>query len=186
MNTRLKYLFGLILLAWLFSTLTASAYYDPGIQRWINRDPRGEADGNNLYEFGNNSAYDYFDDFGQQAKPVPPQQKPPKPPTPTNPPPSNPKPPPSPNPCPQLESQWPAAAGSISKIPGGYDGVPGSDEVCKKFDCAFAVSVCRKGCNEKYGHLYGEDDNPACYKACMEDCKRHNAQCNGEGGKGKL
>jgi hypothetical protein len=28
----------------------ASAYYDPGVQRWINRDPKGEDGGINLYE----------------------------------------------------------------------------------------------------------------------------------------
>jgi len=32
----------LMLLALLSSPHTASAYYDPGVQRWINRDPLGE------------------------------------------------------------------------------------------------------------------------------------------------
>jgi len=36
---------------------TASAYYDPGVQRWINRDPTQERGGVNLYRFvGNDPA----------------------------------------------------------------------------------------------------------------------------------
>jgi hypothetical protein len=34
----------------------ASAYYDPGVQRWINRDPAGEVTGRNLYSFLGNGA----------------------------------------------------------------------------------------------------------------------------------
>jgi hypothetical protein len=34
--------FWLTLLAALYSVQVASAYYDPGVQRWINRDPLGE------------------------------------------------------------------------------------------------------------------------------------------------
>ena len=43
MNSPLnKLLFALLLLLPL-STERASAYYDPGVQRWLNRDPIGEA-----------------------------------------------------------------------------------------------------------------------------------------------
>jgi hypothetical protein len=70
------------LLALLFSTHTASAYYDPGVQRWLNRDPirelgfeslrahyarrgtptRGEAV--NLFDFVNNSPIVNWDYLG--------------------------------------------------------------------------------------------------------------------------
>jgi hypothetical protein len=45
----------LVMLALFGSLHTASAYYDPGIQRWINRDPIHESGGINLYCFLGNS-----------------------------------------------------------------------------------------------------------------------------------
>jgi RHS repeat-associated protein len=56
----------------------ANAFYDPGLQRWINRDPLGEAgfettrqkrariigDGPNLYSFAHNSPANSKDSFG--------------------------------------------------------------------------------------------------------------------------
>lgn len=43
MKTQMKAMFGcLVLLAALSAPHLASAYYDPGVQRWINRDPLGE------------------------------------------------------------------------------------------------------------------------------------------------
>ena len=50
-NPRIPMMF-LILLA---TTALARAYYDPGIQRWINRDPIEEDEGENLYSFGVNA-----------------------------------------------------------------------------------------------------------------------------------
>jgi hypothetical protein len=41
----------LLLLVLLLSFQTASAFYDPGLQRWINRDPIEESGGINLHEF---------------------------------------------------------------------------------------------------------------------------------------
>jgi hypothetical protein len=42
----------------------ASAYYDPGVQRWINRDPIALKGGRNLYRFANNSPAQRVDFFG--------------------------------------------------------------------------------------------------------------------------
>jgi hypothetical protein len=43
---------------------TASAYYDPGIQRWINRDPIAEEGGPNLYSLVGNSPSQTVDCLG--------------------------------------------------------------------------------------------------------------------------
>ncbi len=57
--------FIIILLTMLsFSSATAFAYYDPGLQRWINRDPIGEKADCNLYEHVANSSINYIDSFG--------------------------------------------------------------------------------------------------------------------------
>ena len=55
-----------LLLAMLVSTfaLPARAFYDPGTQRWVNRDPIGRRGGKNLYRFVNNSPTGAFDPFG--------------------------------------------------------------------------------------------------------------------------
>jgi RHS repeat-associated protein len=39
-------------------------YYDPNLQRWLNRDPIGETGGNNLYEFVRNDPVIFFDSLG--------------------------------------------------------------------------------------------------------------------------
>jgi len=60
------------LLALLSAPHLASAYYDPGVQRWINRDPIGEAWGLNLFEFVSNNPFSHFDAFGLQGVPATP------------------------------------------------------------------------------------------------------------------
>jgi uncharacterized protein RhaS with RHS repeats len=47
----------------------ANAFYDPGLQRWINRDPIEEEDGINLYEFAGNDSINWVDDFGHRRRP---------------------------------------------------------------------------------------------------------------------
>jgi uncharacterized protein RhaS with RHS repeats len=42
----------------------AHAFYDPGLQRWINRDPIGETGGWNLYRFVQNNPATFVDLFG--------------------------------------------------------------------------------------------------------------------------
>jgi hypothetical protein len=42
----------------------ALGLYDPNLGRWINRDPMGEAAGNNLYEFVVNNPLSYVDPLG--------------------------------------------------------------------------------------------------------------------------
>src|SRR5689334_16839078 len=42
-------------------------WYDPNLQRWINRDPIGEAGGINLYDFVGNDPVNYQDAFGLET-----------------------------------------------------------------------------------------------------------------------
>jgi RHS repeat-associated protein len=79
MKTRRSALLGpLTVLALLWAEPLARAYYDPGVQRWINRDPLGEKgfetvrrpreidmhDGVNLYSFVLNDPWDNIDSNG--------------------------------------------------------------------------------------------------------------------------
>ncbi len=41
-------------------------YYDPNLQRWLNRDPIGEDGGINLYQFVANDPLDYVDPLGER------------------------------------------------------------------------------------------------------------------------
>jgi uncharacterized protein RhaS with RHS repeats len=45
----------------------ANAFYDPGLQRWINRDPIGEQGGINLFEFNDNDSVGMVDLFGHES-----------------------------------------------------------------------------------------------------------------------
>ena len=54
----------LTLLALLTAPHLASAYYDPGAQRWLNRDPIGERDGLHLYSFVGNTPIGKIDPKG--------------------------------------------------------------------------------------------------------------------------
>jgi hypothetical protein len=65
MKTEMKLLLRLLTPLALFSAPhLASAYYDPGLQRWINRDPITEAGGNNLYLFGGGEPGSWSDPWG--------------------------------------------------------------------------------------------------------------------------
>jgi hypothetical protein len=55
----------LMLLACCLGTPAVSGFYDPSIQRWVNRDPIGESGGRNLYKFVHNSPTRYIDPNGQ-------------------------------------------------------------------------------------------------------------------------
>src|SRR5437763_5231525 len=44
-------------------------FYDPNLQRWINRDPIQELGGVNLYEFSANSPLGWLDAFGKGVGP---------------------------------------------------------------------------------------------------------------------
>ena len=57
-------LMGLALLVYFTGLGTASAFYDPGAQRWINRDPIEEKGGVNLYRFVENEPIDKTDILG--------------------------------------------------------------------------------------------------------------------------
>jgi hypothetical protein len=65
MKTRRKSpVWALAFLALLCANNLASAYYDPGVQRWINRDPVVELGGRNLYRFVRNSPPSRLDPWG--------------------------------------------------------------------------------------------------------------------------
>lgn len=49
---------------WLLLVSSASAFYDPGLQRWINRDPVGEAAGPNIFAFVDNDPAAWVDNYG--------------------------------------------------------------------------------------------------------------------------
>jgi len=49
---------------------SASAFYDPHIGRWINRDPIGEEAGGNIYAFIDNNPVSFYDDLGNQKAPA--------------------------------------------------------------------------------------------------------------------
>jgi len=67
MKTRMNLAGMVSVLTWmalLSSSHTASAYYDPGVQRWVNRDPFEELGGINLYTFISNRSVDGVDPNG--------------------------------------------------------------------------------------------------------------------------
>ena len=71
MNTRLlRWLrTSLLLLTLIQGARIAQAYYDPTIQRWINRDPIEEEGGMNLYTFARGSPGDSIDALGLKGWP---------------------------------------------------------------------------------------------------------------------
>lgn len=52
------------LLAYWVGLCNASAFYDPGTQRWLNRDPIAESGGVNLYEFVDDNPLEKIDYYG--------------------------------------------------------------------------------------------------------------------------
>ena len=57
-------MFWLVSVLWLLLVANASAFYDPGLQRWINRDPIEEEGGINLYAFVDNDPLQQLDPWG--------------------------------------------------------------------------------------------------------------------------
>ncbi len=51
--------------AFLLMAANASAFYDPGLQRWINRDPIAEAGGINLFKFVGGDSVNHLDSYGE-------------------------------------------------------------------------------------------------------------------------
>jgi hypothetical protein len=66
MKTRIC-LLATVTVAWLLSLSDASAFYDPGLQRWINRDPIEETGGLNLFQAQANAPLNFIDAFGFQC-----------------------------------------------------------------------------------------------------------------------
>lgn len=78
MKTQMKPLtWFLTLLALVSAPHLASAYYDPGVQRWINRDRMEEFAGYTLYTFSDGNPVTFVDPSGQQATTFPPPPSPP-------------------------------------------------------------------------------------------------------------
>ena len=65
MKLNAKPLLVILIAALLGMVEVANAFYDPGLQRWINRDPIQEKGGINLYTFVKNDAVKWFDTFGR-------------------------------------------------------------------------------------------------------------------------
>ena len=59
-----RLLWSVVLVAGFSAPHLASAYYDPGVQRWINRDALQEEGGANLYAFVANTPLNSADAFG--------------------------------------------------------------------------------------------------------------------------
>ena len=59
-----KFVSSLALLVFLFATQLASAFYDPSLGRWLNRDPIAEEGGSNLYGFVGSDPINQWDRFG--------------------------------------------------------------------------------------------------------------------------
>jgi hypothetical protein len=49
----------------MFARTSASGFYDPGLQRWINRDPIAEQGGINLFAFAGNNSITKADKYGE-------------------------------------------------------------------------------------------------------------------------
>jgi hypothetical protein len=56
------------LLTYCFGLCNASAFYDPGTQRWMNRDPFEEVGGKNLFTFTRNNSVNGRDAFGLSSE----------------------------------------------------------------------------------------------------------------------
>lgn len=57
----------LLLLALIIGTSATFGFYDPAVQRWVNRDPIEEDGGVNLYEFVLSRPVSHFDRDGRQG-----------------------------------------------------------------------------------------------------------------------
>jgi hypothetical protein len=156
-----------------------SAFYNPQVQRWLNRDPIGEEGGMNLYAFVRNNPIKRFDaqglfvSFPDPTSPDFPLDPPDFPDFP----PSDPKKPSSPNQCaagncPNFESQWDKLGEVGKKLPPFP--IPG------KITCTGARTECHRNCAAKYGSgADEEDDIPACLKMCKLDCELNYKRCIG-------
>ncbi len=117
------------LLAYWAGLSNANAFYDPGAQRWLNRDPIQEAGGINLYRIISNDPVGFIDLFGLYGNPVPPcfpypgcagSPRPlsPRAPLPISYPPTSPRPKPSPlpRPMPPVIAPKPVGGGVLGVI----------------------------------------------------------------------
>ena len=138
-------------------------FYDPNLQRWLNRDPIDEDGGINLCGFVSNDSIDKVDPFGFQVSNPPAPPKPPSPPKPA---------PPTAPPCPNFQSQWPALAGAGGKV-GGAMG--------KCITCLDGLRQCMQGCETEYGaaSTLPESESKPCMSRCKADCRAKAAACAG-------
>lgn len=70
MKTLTKNLFAATMLAVMFKTTVVSAFLDPNLGRWIQRDPIGERGGINLYTFVGNNPINRVDPLGFIGNPT--------------------------------------------------------------------------------------------------------------------
>ena len=77
MKTKMRFL-NCMLAAMCLISVKALAFYDPGVQRWVNRDPIQEEGGVNLYQVVNNSPVSKYDLWGLKELPLDPKKDPPR------------------------------------------------------------------------------------------------------------
>ena len=64
MKAQVNYMKIILISAFMCMAEVANAFYDPGLQRWINRDPIQEEGGINLYGFVCNDPLNSIDTLG--------------------------------------------------------------------------------------------------------------------------
>jgi RHS repeat-associated protein len=151
-------------------------FYDPNLQRWLDRDPIEESGGMNLYELCKDNPICYVDLYGKQLVIIIPPNLPTQPTSPSS---------PTPVPCDngpcsldKLQKMWDDSLAKIAKTiaPGG---------VGKGIVCTWALRLCKDACTGKYGSAAmsgnedDEGDNPACLKKCNQNCYKSALSCAG-------
>lgn len=135
-----------LILALLIGTCAAFGFYDPGVQRWVNRDPLGERGGVHLHQFVKNNAICLVDPDGEEPKGFSPRNP--------NLPHPGPKPPQSFPKNPMRKLQPRSALGCIAIMAGAYRQQLNQAQT--------DLDDCLETCNSR-----DYDINQQCIEACM-------------------
>lgn len=154
MKTRTNAVLTVLALLFFFSSIyNTSAFYDPGAQRWINRDPIAEKGGINLYEFVGDDSINHTDELGLTADSTggSTQCKTDE--------------------CPNVQDKWGQSLAKVAKwiAPGG---------IGKAIACSWALRVCNDACEDEYGAAAVPGDE-RCNKKCKSNCQKSALGCAG-------